>query len=276
MEVLRRTGYLDDDGKLTQKGTLCALVNGFEIPITEMYYAGVYEGLGPVELVQLFVAIVYEPRRRDDAADPKSARMPLARQARRALRNFRREEREMGLDESVRELCFDLSRVSEAWAEGAPFDSVGRGDVGDGDLVRTFRLAIQLMRQLRKATDDQDLQSRLSEAVRRINRDVVDAERQLNLGREIEAADDFGELPDDAEDDEESAEPYDAGEDDPDLQGAESPGSAASSGAGSGGRSRRRRRRRASGRSRQERKGRDSTDGRANEGSSAVGSSSGR
>ena len=52
-----------------------------------------------------------------------------------------------------------------------------------GDLCRTFRMALQLMRQVRRAIDPKwDLAQRLEEAAAMMNRDVVDAKRQLELG----------------------------------------------------------------------------------------------
>jgi hypothetical protein len=44
-------------------------------------------------------------------------------------------------------------------------------------------MAVQLMRQLRRAIDPQwDLSDRLARAMDALNRDVVDARRQLELG----------------------------------------------------------------------------------------------
>ena len=55
--------------------------------------------------------------------------------------------------------------------------------MGPGDVVRNFRLATQLMRQTIKATSgDETLAAKLRDGIRRINRDEVDAERQLRVG----------------------------------------------------------------------------------------------
>ena len=52
-----------------------------------------------------------------------------------------------------------------------------------GDVVRTMRMAVQMMRQLRHALGrDFPLADRLSEAEVSLNRDVVDAKRQFELG----------------------------------------------------------------------------------------------
>ena len=55
--------------------------------------------------------------------------------------------------------------------------------IDGGDFVRTMRMAIQMMRQLRHALSaDYSLRHRLDEAIVAINRDAVDAKRQFELG----------------------------------------------------------------------------------------------
>jgi len=183
LEVLRDMRYVDGD-QLTDKGKLCALVNGFEIHVTELYYQGIFERADEERLIRLFVAIVHEPRGPEDRA-PEKRRAKLERSACAAVQAFQRAERNHDVTDPIRDLHFDLSAAAVKWARGTPFEDLGREtDAGDGDLVRTFRLTIQLMRQLKKAVpQDQDLGGRLLGAIQRINRDVVDAERQLNLGQ---------------------------------------------------------------------------------------------
>ena len=55
--------------------------------------------------------------------------------------------------------------------------------VSEGDLVRTFRMSLQLMRQLRRVlAKDDPLRDKLADAAALVDRDVVDARRQLELG----------------------------------------------------------------------------------------------
>ena len=56
-------------------------------------------------------------------------------------------------------------------------------DATPGDICRVFRMAIQLMRNVRRAIDpDWDLSTSLLEAVDLLNRDEIDARRQLEMG----------------------------------------------------------------------------------------------
>jgi ATP-dependent RNA helicase HelY len=72
----------------------------------------------------------------------------------------------------------------DAWSRGCSVEELehlARSDAGD--VVRTLRMAIQMMRQLRVVVGKGEvLGARLEEAIVAINRDVVDAKRQFELG----------------------------------------------------------------------------------------------
>ena len=54
-----------------------------------------------------------------------------------------------------------------------------------GDFVRSFRLVIDQLRQIRRAmAGHTTLVDKLNRCIAKINRDVVDAERQLRIGQE--------------------------------------------------------------------------------------------
>jgi superfamily II RNA helicase len=53
-------------------------------------------------------------------------------------------------------------------------------DTDEGEVVRYFRMAIQILREIREsAVCSQVLKERITETIRVMNRDVVDAEKQL-------------------------------------------------------------------------------------------------
>ncbi len=72
----------------------------------------------------------------------------------------------------------------QRWAEGAEFDEIlDHTTLAAGDLVRVLRMSIQLLRQTAHSLPKSDpCVSVLHEARNRIDRDVVDAKRQLELG----------------------------------------------------------------------------------------------
>ena len=72
----------------------------------------------------------------------------------------------------------------DCWSRGGTVDDLERlAHTDAGDVVRTLRMAIQMMRQVRMTVGKGEaLGARLEEASVAINRDVVDAKRQFELG----------------------------------------------------------------------------------------------
>ena len=93
-------------------------------------------------------------------------------------------ERARGLTDLTRGPDFGLSGVVQRWAEGEEFDAVlSRTSLAPGDLVRVLRMSIQMLRQAYHALPGADpVAKTLREARLRLDRDVVDAKRQLELG----------------------------------------------------------------------------------------------
>jgi len=184
VHTLREAGYLDDDG-LLGRGRLASRINGYEIQITELLFSGALDLLGLEDLGALFASIVYEERRGDGPSRegqglPKEARL-LAEQA---IHRFQALELSHGIKEPIKPPNFDIVPAAAAWGRGADFKELERyTSVTPGDLVRVFRMTIQMLRQLRKTLQgDYPLRDRLAEAIVCLNRDVVDARRQLELG----------------------------------------------------------------------------------------------
>jgi len=130
------------------------------------------------------VALVYEARRR---AVPRRLNKKMLRRisgpATESVRIVRAAERFHTLDDLTPLPEFGLSLGTWEWSQGCEFEKLETlVDVGPGDVVRNFRLAIQLMRQTIIATKgDVRLEQKLRGAIHRMNRDVVDAERQLRV-----------------------------------------------------------------------------------------------
>ena len=73
-----------------------------------------------------------------------------------------------------------------AWSQGCDFDALEKyARLDAGDFVRSFRLVIDQLRQIRRAMGGHTvLVDKLNRCIGKINRDVVDAERQLRIGQE--------------------------------------------------------------------------------------------
>jgi len=181
IRVLRERGYIEEH-ELSPRGQLARKVNGYEIQTTEFYYAGLLEQVSVLELIALFTAIVYEPRKGDETEEQRIPK--IEKLAIRLMREWREAEMRHELSELSKIPEFGLNQVAMAWAKGASFDDLSRFTAASqGDLVRTFRMALQLMRQLHRVLQrDDPLRAKLEEAATLVDRDVVDARRQLELG----------------------------------------------------------------------------------------------
>jgi len=183
LAVLRDLGYLDRRG-VTRKGRIAVRIHGYDLPVAEMYAAGLLGVLDEDELNVLMVAVVYEARRRHRPRRlPKRLLRHIAEPAFRCTRAIRSAEKLRGVDDLTKNPEFGLSLATRHWSRGCEFDELADlTDTDPGDVIRNFRLAIQLMRQILRATKgDEPLAQTLRGAMRRLNRDEVDAERQLRV-----------------------------------------------------------------------------------------------
>ena len=183
LAVLHDLDYIGTQG-LKRKGKLAAKINGYEMMFAEMYAAGLFDELDADELNVLLTAIVYEPRRRSlPRRLARKVLQPIAEPAFDCWRGIASIEKIYRLDELTKGPEFGLSLATFHWSQGIEFDELERlTDLGPGDVVRNFRLAIQLNRQIMKAIEgDVRNVAKLQEAISRLNRDIVDAERQLRV-----------------------------------------------------------------------------------------------
>jgi superfamily II RNA helicase len=182
---LRELGYVDEHDKLTARGRVARHLHGYEIPLTEMLFKGTLEELPPEALAVVFVGLVHEARRADQGTYV-AARLfgGVRRHVGQVVRRLALAEAEAGIPSQVKEPDWSLTPAVAAWWEGAAFEELEEVVAATpGDLCRTFRMALQLMRQVKRAIDPAwDLADRLGIAAETLNRDEVDARRQLELG----------------------------------------------------------------------------------------------
>ena len=182
--ILRKAGFLDAEG-LLPRGQLAQQINGYEIQVTELLMSGTLDRMSMHELAAVFAAIVHEERRASDDGPPgRSALGPLAQAVDQVIHRFAAIEKEHGSSTTIKTPDYGIVPAVLRWSRGATIDDIERLTGSDGgDFVRTLRMAIQMLRQLRKAlSGDYPLIARLDEAIVSINRDEVDAKRQFELG----------------------------------------------------------------------------------------------
>ncbi|MBI5363047.1 MAG: DEAD/DEAH box helicase [Planctomycetes bacterium] len=184
LAFLEELGYLDG-GELTERGKFAKLINGHELELTHLLFSGVLENLSIEALGVVFVGLVFEERRRGEQTFvPAKAHGNTRKAIEKELTALRFRALEHGLGERIKLPEWGLSRAVMAWVAGASFEELEElCEATPGDVVRHLRMASQLARQVRRAIDPSwDLHEKLRELMDAMNRDVVDARRQLELG----------------------------------------------------------------------------------------------
>ncbi len=183
LALLEQLGYLAGT-RLTRKGQFAAWLFGYELLLTELQTAGHLATLDPIALAMLITAIVYEPR--PGLAPPRPHRLAkrLARLCEEPITRIHRAEAKFQLVPKTKTPAFGLSFALEAWMQRTPFARLTRlCEADEGEIVRYFRMAVQLLRQLSDLpAAEPRLRATAASARERINRDVIDAEAQLRLG----------------------------------------------------------------------------------------------
>ncbi|MEM7311399.1 MAG: DEAD/DEAH box helicase [Planctomycetota bacterium] len=185
LALLEDLGYLEDSDRLTARGRVARLLHGYELQITEMLFRGALENLPPQALAVVFVGLVHEERRHGDPVYvPAKHFGGVRRHITQMLHRLSAQEAEAGIPVPMKLPDWGLTSAVVAWYGGATFEELTElVDAPAGDVCRTFRMSLQLMRQVRRSIDPAwDLGERLEEAAQAINRDEVDARRQLELG----------------------------------------------------------------------------------------------
>ncbi len=181
---LREMGYIDDGG-LLPKGQVASQIFGYELQVTELLSDDYFHRLDPDQINVLMMAVVFESRKNCWYSQMEEQFIhPIVSGPSRIVEGIRARERTLEIDPPLKELDANLSAATYAWSRGCEFDELADYTDGTpGDLVRYFRLVSDLLRQTRRATSGDDaLLGKINICISRINRDVVDAERQLRAG----------------------------------------------------------------------------------------------
>ena len=156
-----------------------------ELQATELLFRGVLEPIGPEALAVVFVALIHEERRRGGGVHlPHAVHGALRRRVAETLAELAGLEAGLGVAAPLKQPDFGLTPEVIGWFRWQSIEEVSEsGEHSAGDVCRALRMAIQLMREVRHAIDPKwDLHDRLADAIARVNRDEVDARRQLELG----------------------------------------------------------------------------------------------
>jgi len=184
LALMHEIGYIDSNG-LLPRGQVASQIYGYELQVTELLFDGYFHRLEPDWLNVLIMAIVFESKR--DVwykKIDKGSIKPIISGPSRKIEKIKEREEGLGIDALLKELDSKLSAAVYEWSRGCTFDELeDYTNSPPGDLVRYFRLASDLLRQMKRVVSRDDaLFDKINSCISRINRDVVDAERQLRSG----------------------------------------------------------------------------------------------
>ncbi|MEO1698344.1 MAG: DEAD/DEAH box helicase [Planctomycetota bacterium] len=186
LQLLDELGYLDGD-RVTTKGEIARRLGGYELQVTELLFRGSLETLPSRALAMVFVAMIHEERR---AAQRPWIPASMFGGTRRGIDKTMLEltgiEAKYGIEPGLKRPDWGLTPTVLGWCGGLSMDELEEElGINPGDVCRVFRMAIQLMRNTKRSIDREwDLTGRLEDAITALNRDEVDARRQLELGRQ--------------------------------------------------------------------------------------------
>ncbi len=184
LEMLQDLGYLDGD-VVTPRGELAKMLPGYELQLTELLFRGVLEDAPPRALAMVATAMIFEERRANQRTFVPFAMFgDLRNRVDEVIGDLCQAEARYGIGPEMKRADWGLTPAALAWYSGASMDDLEHDlGVNPGDVCRVLRMAIQLLRNVRRSIDKKwDLAARLEEAAQALNRDEVDARRQLELG----------------------------------------------------------------------------------------------
>jgi superfamily II RNA helicase len=178
--LLKQTNYIIDGG-ISWKAEFASKVYSFELPISELFERGILDALGEEELFLTITALVYEPRKGEQRPKLNKQVKRIKRELFTVIKDIHKVERAFRISPLSKNFYFHLSMAAKAWFQGANFHQLSKFcSVDEGEIVRYFRMSIQVFREIYTSnTISSSLKEKIRNSLKRINRDVIDAEKQL-------------------------------------------------------------------------------------------------
>jgi antiviral helicase SKI2 len=182
LKLLKELGHIADR-KLTPKGEFAKAVYGYELLLAELYDDGVFENLDEIGLGILAVATVFEPRKGQAVVGLSKYSQYMRSVSTNLHQKIVAREAKYGIHPYCKAPHFNLAKAMEGWMHGMKFAKIlDLTDTDEGEVIRYFRMAIQILREINDAPISPVLAGRIKGAIRMMNRDVIDAEKQLREG----------------------------------------------------------------------------------------------
>ena len=180
ISLLKDLNYIVD-GDISAKAELASKVYSFELPIGELFQKEYLEILDDESLFVIITSLVYEPRKGERKPRLTKKIRRVKRDLNKFIRNIHREERKFHVYPLSKKFYFHLSEASRLWFGGTNFTKLVKScSIDEGEIVRYFRMSLQVMREIHSSeVITESFKKRLINCMKRVNRDVVDAKKQL-------------------------------------------------------------------------------------------------
>jgi ATP-dependent RNA helicase DOB1 len=190
--VLRRLGYVSEDGVFTQKGRCaCELAGADELVATELIFNGTFKALPLHMLVATVSCLVWKEKTggkggkdgngkkqgMNVSEEVFSAHSNVKDAARKVFKQQLECKLKIDVEDSIERLRWDLMEVMLAWCKGNTFSEIMKmTEAFEGSIVRAIRRIEELMRQLAsacKVIGESDLEKKFLDACELVKRDIV-------------------------------------------------------------------------------------------------------
>jgi len=181
VNILKELGYIKEN-RLTQKGVFASNIYGYELSLSELHEDNVLEYLSEKELGILALSLVFEPKPGRPTPSLSKSVKGLQNVTDKTVRHIQRVEKRFGITPLSKIYHYQLSPCLEAWMDGMEFSKALRHSIADeGEVIRYFRMAIQILREILDTKVSHMLRGKIKKALDAINRDIIDAEKQLRI-----------------------------------------------------------------------------------------------
>jgi len=182
LNLLKEMSYIKEN-QLTLKGKFASSLYGYELILAELYERKILEELDEIDLAILISAVVFEPRKNQHLIKISRRTQRIKEITDEIMKMIHQKETRYRIYPLSKQPYFHLAFSLESWIRGSPFKDILKfTDTDEGEIIRYFRMSIQILREIRESKFASfSLKEKSSNLIFIINRDIVDAEKQLRL-----------------------------------------------------------------------------------------------
>ncbi|MCK4927316.1 MAG: hypothetical protein KAS11_02535, partial [Candidatus Aenigmarchaeota archaeon] len=147
---LESLGYIEN-GNLTAKGNFSTRIYYDEIAIGEIFATKFYKTLDEYDILLILAALAYENKPKDEFFNMFKQMSVKKLMLKIKSDSYLREVEQLSFIESITAIVYPC------YKESSIFDIIDNTNLLEGDVIRLFRQVLDIIGQIRNATDDPDL-----------------------------------------------------------------------------------------------------------------------